>query len=362
MNTMLKLAPLVPTRPRFLAAAMIALLIASGCHRSEGITQYEVERLSPAPAAPPQETASRPERMLGGMLAGKDQMWFFKLTGPPDKIASLTADFEQLMASVELAETGDVTWKLPEGWTDEAGQGMRFATLRPPGEDKLELTVIPLPQTSDDLDGQMLANVNRWRGQVGLPPATAESWKADTKQFGKVVAIDFEGTSSGRGMSSAPFANMMRGAPPQETPPPAAAPKLAYQLPEGWRDRGAGGMRKAAFEVASTAGRVEITLIDLDRGAGDRLANINRWRGQVGLSPITEAELPKAINSVPIAGQMGDFVELPGDPAAEKTQSILGVIFDRGDQTWFLKMQGTPEIAAAEKEHFLEFASSLKFE
>jgi hypothetical protein len=239
---------------------------------------------------------------------------------------------------------------------------MRFATLRPPGDEKLELTVIPLPQTSDDLDGQMLANVNRWRGQVGLSPATAESWKADTKQFGEVVAIDFEGTSSGGGMSAAPFANMMRGATSSEASPPATAPKLAYQLPEGWRDRGAGGMRKAAFEVASTAGRVEITLIDLDRAAGDRLANINRWRGQVGLPPITEAELPKAITSVSIAGQMGDFVELPGDPAAEKTQSILGVIFDRGDQTWFLKMQGTPEIAAAEKEHFLEFASSLKFE
>ncbi len=121
-------------------------------------------------------------------------------------------------------------------------------------------------------------------------------------------------------------------------------------------------MRKAAFEVASTAGRVEITLIDLDRAAGDRLANINRWRGQVGLPPITEAELPKAITSVSIAGQMGDFVELPGDPAAEKAQSILGVIFDRGEQTWFLKLQGSPELAVAEKEHFLAFASSLKFE
>lgn len=361
MNTMINLARRVPTSPRFLAA-MVALSIVAGCHRSEGITQYEVERIAPAPAGPAQETVSRPERMLGGMLAGKDQVWFFKLTGPPEKIGPLTADFEQLMASVELSETGDVTWKLPAGWTEEAGQGMRFATLRPPGEDKLELTVIPLPQTSDDLDGQMLANVNRWRGQVGLPPATAESWKADTKQFGKVVAIDFEGTSSGGGMSSAPFANMMRSAPPQETPPAAAGPKLAYDLPESWRDLGAGGMRKAAFEVASTDGRVEITLIDLDRSAGDRLANINRWRGQVGLPPITESELATVMSPIPIAGQMGDFVELAGDPASEKPQSILGVIFDRGDQTWFLKLQGSPALAAAEKEHFLAFASSLKFE
>ena len=56
-------------------------------------------------------------------------------------------------------------WKLPAGWKESAGSGMRLATLTPPAEGA-EASVVALPGDS----GGGLANANRWRGQLGLRP------------------------------------------------------------------------------------------------------------------------------------------------------------------------------------------------
>lgn len=57
-------------------------------------------------------------------------------------------------------------WTLPKGWKEVPGTGMRLATFVPPGGLKTEGTVVSLPGDS----GSELANANRWRGQIGLPP------------------------------------------------------------------------------------------------------------------------------------------------------------------------------------------------
>jgi hypothetical protein len=61
---------------------------------------------------------------------------------------------------------GALKWALPKGWTETPGSGMRYATLTPPGAGKLEMSVVVLPGPA----GGEPANVNRWRGQIGLPP------------------------------------------------------------------------------------------------------------------------------------------------------------------------------------------------
>ena len=59
-----------------------------------------------------------------------------------------------------------LAWTLPSGWKELPGNGMRLATFAPPGGLKTEATVVALPGDS----GSELANVNRWRGQIALPP------------------------------------------------------------------------------------------------------------------------------------------------------------------------------------------------
>jgi hypothetical protein len=58
---------------------------------------------------------------------------------------------------------------------------MRFATLKPPGAGKVDISVVMLP----GLVGGELGNVNRWRGQIGLDPVD-EAGRARMRQ--EVVA------------------------------------------------------------------------------------------------------------------------------------------------------------------------------
>lgn len=95
-------------------------------------------------------------------------------------------------------ETGSgrgLRWTLPTGWKEVAGTGMRLATLVPPGGLKTEGTVVSLPGDS----GGELANANRWRGQIGLPPTDESGMAASrtklTTKAGPVSVYDF--TSGG---------------------------------------------------------------------------------------------------------------------------------------------------------------------
>lgn len=79
--------------------------------------------------------------------------------------------------------TGDgISWQTPEGWTQKQGSTeFRFAQIDL-GDD-LTLVVSRFP---GDVGGT-LANVNRWRGQLQLPPVKADELDKVTK---KVSASD----------------------------------------------------------------------------------------------------------------------------------------------------------------------------
>lgn len=98
------------------------------------------------------------------------------------------------------AQAAGLKWTLPSGWKETAGTGMRLATWTPPGGLKTEGTVVSLPGDS----GGELANANRWRGQIGLPPTDEAGMKASrttvSSKAGPVSVYDFtsEGESKTR--------------------------------------------------------------------------------------------------------------------------------------------------------------------
>ena len=64
-----------------------------------------------------------------------------------------------------------LTWKLPDTWEDTKTQKpMRIATLSVKKNKTLQISVTRFPGNV----GGELANVNRWRGQIGLAPVKAE--------------------------------------------------------------------------------------------------------------------------------------------------------------------------------------------
>src|SRR4029077_16036488 len=114
-----------------------------------------------------------------------DQAWFFRLSGPPDPVAGLAENFRTFVKSLRFAaEDAPPVWQLPEGWRQKPGSGMRYATIEVDAPAApLDLSVTVLPPSESDSDAYTLANVNRWRGQLGLPPLAASQLPDNVEQL-----------------------------------------------------------------------------------------------------------------------------------------------------------------------------------
>src|SRR5690606_27349224 len=92
------------------------------------------------------------------------------------------------------------------------------------------------------------------------------------------------------------------------------------------------------------------------------LDNVNLWRGQVGLEPATEADLPKLGQSVEIDGSpatLYDFAGTPPDKSAP--ERVLAASIDRGGAEWFFKMAGDAATVTAQRDAFVGFLKSVHF-
>uniref|UniRef100_A0A7C4QTQ0 Uncharacterized protein n=1 Tax=Schlesneria paludicola TaxID=360056 RepID=A0A7C4QTQ0_9PLAN len=346
---------------------LLALMGICGCRPEEEITQYTIPKFESIQLPPPEgktAPAPRAERLLGAIVPRGEQTWFFKLSGAPERVAACEEPFTRFLQSVQFSPQGAPEWTLPEGWTQEPGSGMRFATLIvDPREPPLELTVIALPTADSDLTEQVLANVNRWRGQLQLPPLTKDDLPRETKTLrlpGNETATiaDFQGTTKPNNMM-APFAAGTGLSRPSAAAAGSSAPPFTASPPAEWSPGRTSSLRKAAYVVPVPGSErgVEITVIDLAREAGDRLANVNRWREQVGLDPIDQAQWAASREHLEIDGIPADLVELVGP----KQETILGAIADRGERTWFFKLHGPSAAAANEKPRFLEYLRSVRW-
>ena len=83
------------------------------------------------------------------------------------------------------------------------------------------------------------------------------------------------------------------------------------------------------------------------------MSNVNRWRGIVGLPPISVEELE--LDPIDFAGSSGDYVETIG-----AARAILGVIAVHNNLAWFVKLDGPHELAIRERERFKQFVSSIR--
>ena len=107
--------------------------------------------------------------LLGGLLIGCEKEESISVYNAPKEPA--TAARPVAANTAPSAAANELHWTVPEGWKEAPAQQMRFATfIVNEGEPKVELTVIPLGPES----GDVLANVNRWEGQIGLQPSPKE--------------------------------------------------------------------------------------------------------------------------------------------------------------------------------------------
>lgn len=150
-----------------------------------------------------------------------------------------------------------------------------------------------------------------------------------------------------------------------EMPPTATEThrEVDWTVPAGWVEQPAGSMRVGSFLVKGPGGRTaDMSVIPLSGQAGGDLSNINRWRGQIQLNPISEGEMNDLIEIRSFGGKKMKIVEFASDaPLTEsnRKQRILAAIFVQGDQSWFFKMMGDDDVVKEAKPAFFEFLSNL---
>jgi hypothetical protein len=122
-------------------------------------------------------------------------------------------------------------------------------------------------------------------------------------------------------------------------------------------------MRVASYRVKGKEGKMaDVSVVPLAGMAGRDIDNVNRWRGQIGLAPVDEAELAKLAEAAQIGGQEGKLYDMAGKNAdsGEKTR-MLAAILRRGDTAWFFKMLGEDALVAEQKNAFAEYLKSFAF-
>lgn len=353
-------------------------LLGAGCRREE-IRVYEAPKERPATAA-------------AGLVPGMDGM-----------------DLGDPHAGLNRPR---LSWQLPAGWQERPASALRAGYFVIPGPDgqQAEMTIIPLAGTG----GNDLDNVNRWRAQVGLKAISADdlpklaqtvsiagregqlydlvgdSYEANDQRTLAAI-LRREGTSwffkltgpaSLVGNQKGAFVEFLRtlkfedAAPATPsvagpTPPsaagatgpgsgagasPAGIPR--FKVPPHWRAQAPGAMQAARFVPDDAADRAEISVAMLPGDGGGPLANVNRWRRQLGLGPIAEAELAGGLQTRSFGGQPGYWVEIA---APESGRRLVAAAVQRGSQCWFYKLTGEASVVEREKPVFLQFVESADY-
>ena len=144
--------------------------------------------------------------------------------------------------------------------------------------------------------------------------------------------------------------------------PADAANKPQWDVPKNWVEKPPTQMLLAKFNVQNSGASADVTVSSFPGSVGGLLANVNRWRGNVSLDPIAEDDLSKSTSSIDVPGGKAVLVDVSGKSAKTGNDArLIGVIWPRGDQTWFYKFLGDPAVVDHEKDAFQKFVQSVRY-
>lgn len=139
--------------------------------------------------------------------------------------------------------------------------------------------------------------------------------------------------------------------------PTAGGSDLKWIAPAAWTPKSGSSMRKGSFAVKYDGAEADLAITAFPGDTGGLHANINRWRGQVGLPNAAPAELDAAVQHLDGRGGMHfDVVDLAG-PSGTR---MLGAITSHNGNSWFFKLMGPDAVVAAAKPAFMDFLHTVQ--
>lgn len=284
----------------------------------------------------------------------------------------------------------DVTFKLPDGWRQEPAGRMSIAnfSISKDGQEA-QVTVTPLPM----LAGRDAIIVNMWREQVGLKPLEpdqvaqqlqdvvigsengklfeVEGKAGDGEKPARIVTAMVHRSDASWFYKLSGDAALVEAQKPAfieflksiqiQQPAGSEAPEISatdstsrqWEVPGTWKQIAPGQMQVARFAVQKDDKKAEVFVSVFPNDTGGTLANVNRWRRQLGLADIDEKELAALVTKLDLSNPNAVLVDL-----TNASQRMLGAIVPRDGQWWFYKMMGDATVAGAERENFVRFAKS----
>jgi hypothetical protein len=387
------------------ATGLALISILTGCNRDEPkVYQVPKETDEPKVYQVPKETDAPP---VPPPAAQPDPM------ATPDAAQPAMASPSPMMAPA-AAEPGlpQLKYQTPAGWQEKPAGDMRVASFTVAGANgqTADVSVIPLPVVGRDME-----LINMWRSRVQLAatsdPAAVNQAKpvtigsdegrlfefvSDKPLTGKfrqriVVAMltrpamswffkitgDDELVTAQKDkflqfLKSVSFAEGAGASQPMGAPPampPSAMPGgndstgSIWTIPSGWQSVPPSQFLLAEYSVAGANGaKAEVNVAEMAGTGGGHLPNINRWRGQIGLGPLSDDELTKQELSVDVTGGSATVVDFTGTNAKTGAPTrLIGAIVAQNGQTWFYKLMGDQATVGQQKDAFTKFIQSANY-
>lgn len=317
-------------------------------------------------------------------------------TEVPDSVRFHDTISESSHQDHALKPSHSFDFTLPENWTEAPTSAFRQINISFSSEANATcyLTVLPLK------GGDVLLNLNRWRGQFELPPLQtlpeSESEKimflgetsalfnlaGHFKDLGdngnnfaaicllqndkeNAYSIKFIGPSEFIAKEKANFISWVasikktESEPVTSTTPSENSNSIYWTKPKDWSIAEAKPARLVTF-LSKNNLECYITI-----AGGSALQNINRWRTQMGLSTIeTLDQQEKEILKTPLGEAICIFLggEFSGGMSDKPIENAImaGALIIRPNNSIFIKMVGNKENILAEKEAFYQLTQSIR--
>ncbi len=388
-------------------AFLVLVVSLSGCWRELKERTYDAPKIEtefvkgrepqpqPRRAAPPMMGSSRipleDRRILGAVIPDGGNVYFVKATDRIAQLASAESAFRSVVEQFAIDPgTGTPKLKLPPGWSmkqlDNSNAGIGLSEMIAEinfeaAEGRIRFTVSKYERPKEQAmwDEYLLSQINRWRGQLELPPITVSQLQTELPTIPRqgeplpAYLFDSQGGLVGASspgpkppVSNSPLESIRQPNVQSSAPPAIPALKLVYDKPEGWELQPARPYRDATFKLTKDAKVGEVT-VSTARDAP--VQNAAMWVGQVlpnnepasleslALKTVDEAETFQA------GTKTGKLYSIrASDQPDARSLLVVAIPMSNEGMSMFVKLNCELRMMEEVKSTFLSFVNSLRWE